>query len=365
MMCFLLILCAFCLYLVSTLSMDAVDHFAAHSKEYNYGGHYLLAQTVAQFKAQLADHILTYGNASAYTNSNVLHAIMRALFNSHQTLYDHRLPSDRSFEAHAIGAASCGIHIGLSPLYVAGLLAHGIYIKRWSNQLLGWRKYWTPCELRRRTRILLGADIEEVIWLYTGLLGQGSHPQYVRSWYNYAATYSNAFIGEDQQLLLMALCDEYEEHIGGEQWWSDNIGKNRGEEYFAQSIYLAENYGNKHLVHIGWTAFNSTRALFMRGQPYSALAAQKRENMSSIVKTINGVSASVGDQHQGSGGSRIDFLRKLLEVQRHHGPGIMNMWRETKALLKSFTCQNEANPPPPSDVAQALRNIHESFKEFQ
>lgn len=272
----------------------AAGRISPSLEQFDYNGQMLLAQTMSQLKSQLADHIVRFPNGT-YADKNSLRMILRAMYTAPKALSIHRRHSDRSFESHLIGTASCAISAGLQPAMVAALGAHGLYIKTWSDSSLGYRRDWTPCDIRPKVRQMIGHEAEHLLWVFTAITGHGPLENFMISLRDELRRNPHAFNEEDKQIILGALCDEFDEHVNGEQWWSTNFKRHTTAGYEA-IVEIAKIFNNDFLVHLGEATFRSTQAVFpvdIHGElPPSHVPLRQ------AVKAINGAAVAIGDKRK-------------------------------------------------------------------
>lgn len=271
------------------------DRYAPALEIFDRNGNSVLPQTMSQFKSLVAADIMKNPN-SFYRNPQHLRMILQAMFYSPKILITHRRHSDRSFESHLIGSAGCAVAAGLNPYAVAALGVHGLYIKHWSDKSKGWSETMLPCELRNKVRQFVDPGAEQFLWLFTGLLGHGPNENVMIGIYEKLKADPNSFDDEDKQLILATLCDEFDEHISGEQWWSDNF-KKRTQRGYEAMIDTARLLGNDFLVKLGQIAFHSTQALFPVGslQPVNV---EDQKRLREAVTLINDAAQVIGDKRK-------------------------------------------------------------------
>jgi hypothetical protein len=153
---------------------------------------------------------------------------------------------------HFIGTGSCLVKLQRPAKEVAVGLMHGLYLQQWRSHIFKVNE--SLCDHRHRFQQVMGSDLEQELWLATGLFGNGP-------WQSCYATYESLVdVSRDEthysksvQLLAahnllkdaslhLLICDEIEEaSIGGEAILSGHW-KRRSAEFFRGVRALVANY---------------------------------------------------------------------------------------------------------------------------
>lgn len=180
-------------------------------------------------------------DAPLYSNSE-LKVIQRAL-NTMRGFMHQGLWSGSHASMHFMGTGSCLIKLKRPALEVAAGVLHGIYLQKWRKHAMV--KEESACDQRFRLRQVLGSELEELMWIDTGVFGNGPWStcvtSYIKLWKQ------RSLPKKDEKLdkflksapLHLLLCDEVEEAMGGDAVLSSHW-KRRDTKFFDELAELSD-----------------------------------------------------------------------------------------------------------------------------
>ena len=209
----------------------------------------ILAQTPSQLKLQL---LSLSRDRNQYSLSDV-ELIMFALNRQKRFVAKQTRMNGRWTSSHLIGTASCSLRVGLPPAVVAAAIVHTLYIQDWQAELQR-PALEDICAQRAIVRQEVGDITEPIIWRFSVLFSQGIAPEAVEFYLE--GLQWNVFSDEEKAILGIVVCDELDEHFGGEQWWIN--WKQRDHEYESSIFRLTEALRNPALKELASVAFRWT-----------------------------------------------------------------------------------------------------------
>ncbi|RYG97762.1 hypothetical protein EON65_52370, partial [archaeon] len=182
-----------------------IPSYASSLADLELNTHVLFAETPLQLFLQIAAEMRHHVD-SLYHKPENLKLILNSVNFTGVKLSEHRRHAGRSFESHAIGSGSCGMRVGLHPVSVAALIAHGLYTNRWDDG--EWETSWSPCKLRSKVADAMGPDVEKRLWLFSVLTGHGPDAMIFKGVADEMRKNFKLFDNPlDKEIILMLLCD--------------------------------------------------------------------------------------------------------------------------------------------------------------
>lgn len=210
-----------------------------------------VAQSSSQLKLQLA--LQVQANPDMYTDDQ-LKAILKALDYTTHIAAENFRHSGRPSTSHLIGTASCVMAEGMGADLIIMSLLHTAYMNFWTDELHPFTKpnpsmtffshnflnHWaaypthppTFCETRKLFQDTFGVGAEHALFEFSTLFAHGPHVKSPQVWLQGLS--AGIYTDLEKKVLHMSLCDEYEEHFHGEQFWS--MWKNTRTEVFHQGM---------------------------------------------------------------------------------------------------------------------------------
>jgi len=228
------------------------------------------ARSPTQFILEAAYARSAHNSSEALYNEKELRMIQRSL-NTMRGFMNQGLWSGSHASMHFLGTGSCLIKLKQPAIQVAVGSMHGVYLQKWRKH--AYRGFYEKeCDKRYRLRTVLGSELENALWLDTGLFGNGP-------WSTCVTTYIKLmkenmtnptpkvtkFVNEAP--LHMLFCDEVEEAMGGEAILSGHW-KRRDPKYFDDSVELMNLLGEPRLAEWTRDAQEMSHAMMHPNQAY-------------------------------------------------------------------------------------------------
>ncbi|KAK9816491.1 hypothetical protein WJX72_000935 [[Myrmecia] bisecta] len=160
--------------------------------------------------------------------------------------------------SHFLLACGCLLRANGTAIAIALALMHTAYYMPWRTP----SPPTTLCAQRRWIADNLTPDFEEVLWRFEVMFAHGPDPRANATWLE--GMKQGVFSDVDKQLILMALCDEVDEHFASEGWWSKNW-KMRSLEFQDALLQLASQLAPPWLAGTMEFWFGVTNSMFKLG----------------------------------------------------------------------------------------------------
>jgi len=196
------------------------------------------AQTMAEFKFHLLKHAKAQEENKRYTIQEV-ELIAKASRMALDMFSAWRL-SGRTGLNHAIGTASCMLHLNSPSEYVILALMHNVYFTFWAEHAVGVSEHpffyeGDICARRRWVAEQLGSDLEFKMWRYYTMWSGRPEKYEPKLWLFMFKKFQHVLEDADKHIISFVMCDEVEQYHALEQLWVDN-DRRRTEEF--QSDFL-------------------------------------------------------------------------------------------------------------------------------
>eukprot|EP01031_Cornospumella_fuschlensis_P024408 gene24408-29507_t len=333
-----------------------IPSYASTISDLDLNSHAFFAATPLQLFLQISAE-MRHHEDSPYHRPENLQLILNTVNFTGVKLSEHRRHAGRSFESHGIGTASCGLRVGLSPVAVAGLIAHGLYTNRWDDD--EWDYSWSLCKLRNIVTYAIGAEAEKYLLMFTALTAHGPdatifHGLAEEMRKNFTK-FDNPF---DRDMILMLLCDEIEEHVAGVQWFTRNW-KHRNATFYEDALFMARAYRNDHMVMLLERGFAVTQEVFPTdNRPVPARNSEKSSGMLHIVQYFGDMMVQANYPEKDTKFERIDALWDLVMQYRKKRAVIAPLWHDIYELFNAHACSSSD-----SSLTEAqLKTINRRFR---
>jgi hypothetical protein len=196
------------------------------------------AQTMVEFKFHLLKHSQAQEEEKRYTVQEV-ELIAMASRMALDMFSAWRL-SGRTGINHAIGTASCMLHLNSPSEYVILALMHNVYFAVWAEHTVGVSEHpfyheGDICARRRWVAEQLGSDMELKMWRYYTMWSGRPEKVEPKLWLQMLQKFGHLLEDMDKHIISFVMCDEVEQYHAFEQLWVDN-DRRRTEEF--QSEFL-------------------------------------------------------------------------------------------------------------------------------
>lgn len=199
------------------------------------------AQTMAEFKSHLLRHVQAQEEDKRYTVQEV-QLIAKASRMALDMFSAWRL-SGRTGLNHAIGTASCMLHLNAPSDYVLVALMHNIYFTYWAEHSVGVSEHpffheGDICARRRWVAEQLGADLEFKMWRYYTMWSGRPEKDEPKLWLymlKKLQKFPHLLEDMDKHIISFVMCDEVEQYHALEQLWVDN-DRRRSKEFQADFL---------------------------------------------------------------------------------------------------------------------------------
>ena len=201
--------------------------------------------------------LVTDDNMNRFTDEE-LRLMILAVTMTQKISGSSKLFDGTSYSNHFIGVGSAALLTGLPAKYVIVALLHSLYLHRWPTEVTG--DSTRDCVKRLYFREHFGSDIEDTLYRWVTTFGNGPWHTCGPTWVDMMN--AGHFDQEDLMLLKVTLCDEVDEAISGDLWFSHNW-KRRSEKFENSLLELARRSNNTivyDLLHLSNSAVRSVYA---------------------------------------------------------------------------------------------------------
>jgi hypothetical protein len=183
------------------------------------------AQTMAEFKF----HLLKHGQAQDPHKSYAVQEVELIAKASRMALdmFSAWRLSGRTGLNHAIGTASCMLHLNSPSEYVILALMHNVYFAFWAEHAVGVSEHpffhqGDICARRRWVAEQLGSDLEFKMWRYYSMWSGRPEKDEPKLWLYMFKKFPHLLEDMDKHIISFVMCDEVEQYHAFEQLWVDN-----------------------------------------------------------------------------------------------------------------------------------------------